>query len=294
MNALRDTLKAYEEQIGQELSRLYPDPGQVRQSVLYEAMAYSLTAGGKRLRPVLLLECCKMVGGDAEKAMPLALAIEMIHSYSLIHDDLPCMDDDDFRRGKPSCHKQFGEANALLAGDALLTGAFEQIGKATALSPEIRSRAVFLLAQAAGAAGMVGGQTIDLEIEGKRVDAQTLIGMYGLKTGALLKAACQLGVLAGGGSEEQIDRIGRYASAMGLAFQIIDDILDVVGDASVLGKPIGSDEKSDKTTFVTLFGLEGARQEAARYTEQAMDELQKFENHQFLSELTTSLLKRNY
>lgn len=293
MMSFEERLKHYEINVNQALEAAVPSPGG-RQSVIYEAMRYSLTAGGKRLRPALVLEFCRMFGGSEEAAMPFAMAVEMIHCYSLIHDDLPCMDDDDMRRGQPSCHKKFGEANALLAGDALLTAAFEQIGNSNLLSSGARAKAAALMAQFAGAAGMVGGQVIDLSYEGKPLTEEILTEMYSLKTGALLQAACSLGTLAGGGDQTALERAGQYAKALGLAFQIVDDILDVTGDEVVLGKPIGSDVESEKTTFVTLFGLEKAREIAAAYTKQALKIASEFPNHEFLLDLTKYLLERDH
>lgn len=293
MIMFKEKLKQYENSINCALSAALPKRSELKQAVVYDAMRYSLMAGGKRLRPVLVLEFCKAFGGNKEKAMPLALAVEMIHSYSLIHDDLPCMDDDDYRRGKPSCHKQYGEANALLAGDALLTMAFEMIGTAQELSPEIRVKASAYLAKLAGASGMVGGQIIDLASEGKTVNEEILTEMYILKTGALLKASCVLGVLAGGGDDDMIKSAARYAESLGMAFQIIDDVLDVTGDETVLGKPIGSDAESKKVTFVTLLGIENAKRRAAYYTDEAKKTLEKFPNNEFLMDLTKYLLDRD-
>lgn len=293
MITFKDKLEQYENSVNSALNAALPAENGTRQAAVYNAMRYSLMAGGKRLRPMLTLEFCRMSGGSAEEAMPFALAVEMVHSYSLIHDDLPCMDNDDYRRGKPSCHKQFGEANALLAGDALLTMAFEMIGRAGKLPAEVRSKAASYLAERAGAAGMVGGQVIDLSSEGKPVGKEVLIEMYALKTGALLQAACGLGVLAGGGDETMFELAGQYASAVGMAFQIIDDILDVTGDETVLGKPVGSDAESQKATFVTLFGLDGAKKQAAYYTDEAKKKLEKFPDHEFLMDLTKYLLERD-
>ncbi len=293
MTTFKERLRQYGDLINCALDAAVPEENKTKQSAVYNAMRYSLMAGGKRFRPVLTLEFCKISGGNVEGAMPLALAVEMIHSYSLIHDDLPCMDNDDYRRGKPSCHRQFGEANALLAGDALLTTAFQMIGRADELSAGARLKAVAYLAERAGAAGMVGGQVIDLSSEGKPIGKETLVEMYALKTGALLQAACGLGVLAGGGNDTMFELAGQYALALGMAFQIVDDILDVTGDEAVLGKPVGSDAESQKTTFVTLFGLDGAKEQAAYYTEESKKILTKFPDHEFLMDLTKYLLERD-
>ena len=263
------------------------------QSVVYQAMDYSLMAGGKRLRPVLVLEFCKMFGGTPEDALPLACAVEMIHSYSLIHDDLPCMDDDDFRRGKPSCHKQFGEANALLAGDGLLTAAFSSIAEMGALAAEQKVNCISVLAQCAGVKGMVGGQIIDLKTETGEIEKDLLVEMYSLKTGALLTASCLLGAYAGNASDEYFDLIKDYAKYLGLAFQVVDDILDVTGNQEILGKPIGSDNENHKTTFVTLYGVDGASKKAQEYTASAKQALSQLPNNEFLMALTDFLCVRD-
>ena len=234
---------------------------------LYDAMRYSLLAGGKRLRPVLLLEACRLCGGAVEDALPFAGAIEMVHTYSLIHDDLPCMDDDDLRRGRPTNHKVFGEANAVLAGDGLLTAAFEtMLAPGQKLPPERVLAAAGILARAAGGRGMVGGQVLDMAGEGRALGLTEVEELQRLKTGALIRAAVEMGCAVAGGAEEQREALCRYADCLGLAFQIQDDILDVVGDEATLGKPIGSDVRSDKTTFVALKGLADCRILAVSYT----------------------------
>ncbi len=258
-----------------------------------QAMAYSAEAGGKRIRPVLLLEFCRIAGGEVLKALPLACAVEMIHTYSLIHDDLPCMDDDDLRRGKPSCHKQFGEATALLAGDGLLTMAFEMIAGAE-LPAEICIGAVKILSARAGVHGMIGGQEMDLQNEekGSKAKAEMLERTYALKTSALLQSACEIGVLAGGGSREAVQKAGEYAYHLGLAFQIVDDILDVTGDEMTLGKPIGSDEENGKATFVSLYGVDKAQKLASEHSDKALSTLQYFSGSGELKTLTEKLLFR--
>ena len=258
-----------------------------------QAMAYSAEAGGKRIRPVLLLEFCRILGGEVEKAVPFACAVEMIHTYSLIHDDLPCMDDDDLRRGKPSCHKQFGEATALLAGDGLLTMAFSMIAGAD-LPSGIRIGAVRILSERAGVFGMIGGQEMDLQNEekGSEISPETLERTYALKTSALLQSACEMGALAGGGDREAVRKAGEYAHHLGLAFQIIDDILDVTGKEETLGKPIGSDEENGKATFVSLYGLEKARKLASEHSAMALSALQYFSGGGELKTLTEKLLFR--
>ncbi len=263
--------------------------------VVKDAMAYSLKAGGKRIRPILVLEFCRMCGGDIKNALPFACAVEMVHCYSLIHDDLPCMDDDDMRRGKPSCHIQFGEANALLAGDALLTLAFDVLSSASAtglVSSQACVKAVSTLAKCAGMDGMIGGQVMDLLFENKPMDENILHQIHTKKTAALIKSACVLGSLAAEASDEMILKSETYAHNLGLAFQIVDDILDVVGTEESLGKPIGSDKENGKTTFVTLFGLEGAKKMAQEATTKALDTLKIFSDYGYLENLTNSLLTR--
>lgn len=257
-----------------------------------EAMAYSLEAGGKRLRPMLALEFCRLAGGEPEKAMPFACAVEMIHTYSLIHDDLPCMDNDDMRRGKPSCHKAFGEATALLAGDALLTKAFEMLSKAE-LPPERIVKAAAILSRCAGIDGMIGGQAVDLLNEVQAPDFSTLELTCRLKTAALLQAACLLGTAAAG-SDQMADKAREYGLNLGLAFQIVDDILDVTGDSALLGKPVGSDAENGKTTFVTLCGLEKARELAEKYSRGAVEVLAQIPGSEDLSRLTEQLLLRKH
>lgn len=264
------------------------------QSSVADAMDYSLEAGGKRIRPVLVLAFCHMCGGDYRKAAAPAAAIEMIHTFSLIHDDLPCMDNDDFRRGKPSCHKKFGEACAVLAGDALAIRPFQVIAESE-LNDSMKIKLIAELACSSGAEGMIGGQIIDMENEQRStVNGENLRMMYALKTGRLIKTSCVMGCIAAEASDEQVKNAEEYAHCLGLAFQIIDDILDVTGDEAALGKPIGSDAKENKTTFVTLYGIENAREEAVKLTDKAMKILGRFDNNEFLIELTKYLLDRNY
>ena len=262
------------------------------QSSVADAMDYSLEAGGKRIRPVLVLAFCHMCGGDYRKAAAPAAAIEMIHTFSLIHDDLPCMDNDDFRRGKPSCHKKFGEACAVLAGDALAIRPFQVIAESE-LNDSMKIKLIAELACSSGAEGMIGGQIIDMENEQRStVNGENLCMMYALKTGRLIKTSCVMGCIAAEASDEQVKNAEEYAHCLGLAFQIIDDILDVTGDEAALGKPIGSDAEENKTTFVTLYGIE--REEAVKLTDKAMKILGRFDNNEFLIELTKYLLDRNY
>ncbi len=287
---MQEYLAAIDAALEQILSRNPLTPHRV-----LDAMHYSVFAGGKRIRPCLTLAFCQLCGGDPMAALPFACGIELVQTYSLIHDDLPCMDDDDFRRGKPSCHKQFDEATALLAGDALLTMAFESLSQAE-LPPERVVKAVEIFSRLIGVVGMIGGQEMDLEAENPdtRPDLDTLRTLCARKTCALLQASCQLGVLAAGGTEEQLTAAGEYAYQLGMAFQIVDDILDVTADPEKLGKPVGSDAANGKVTHVTLLGLEGASQEADRYTARALSLLERFPGSEPLKELTRNLLHRDY
>lgn len=243
------------------------------------AVRYSLFAGGKRLRPILVLAAAETVGGRIEDALPAAAAFEMIHTYSLIHDDLPAMDDDSLRRGKPTSHVVFGDAIAILAGDALQTHAFRVLAEGdTPISAERRLRAVALLADASGAGGMVGGQVADLEAEGRPIDADGLDFIHRHKTGALIRAASEVGAVVGGGDDDDIVHLARYGEAVGLAFQIIDDILDVTGSAETLGKSAGKDEKAGKATYPQVHGIDNARARASELVERALEELASFEN----------------
>ena len=261
----------------------------VPQQTIIESMRYSLLAGGKRLRPIFVLDFCRMCGGDWKAAAPFAAALEMIHTYSLIHDDLPCMDNDDLRRGKPTNHKVYGEAIAVLAGDGLLTEAFSMVASAP-FSAEVRIRAVQVLAQYAGALGMVGGQVLDIQSESRECTEQEVLNIQERKTGALIKAACVLGVLAGGGSEEQITWAEKFARHLGLAFQIRDDILDVIGTKEEMGKSVGTD--AGKNTFVNLHGLEICERMVKVQTAAAMDCLYFFENNSYMLSLAKSLTDR--
>lgn len=239
------------------------------------AMAYSLEDGGKRIRPYLTLAFCSLCGGDTQKAEPFAAAVEYIHTYSLIHDDLPCMDDDDIRRGKPASHIKFGEANALLAGDALLTRAFGILAEAD-LPPSAIVRAVCALSQYAGSEGMIGGQYLDLCNEKRSCDIEALTQTDRLKTGALMTVACVLGCIAADAEWEKIAAAEEFAESLGIAFQIQDDILDVTADSKELGKPVGSDSKNGKSTYVSLLGLEFASEQVKAYTEKAKSALDIF------------------
>ena len=261
---------------------------------MLEAMSYSLENGGKRIRPALTLEFCRICGGDVKSAVPFALAVEMIHTYSLIHDDLPCMDDDDMRRGKPSNHKVFGYANALLAGDGLLTLAFETLLSAPDLSFEQKAKAGLELAKAAGCAGMIAGQVMDLENEGKKAALDEVSATDRLKTGELIRAAALLGCIAAGADEEKKKAATEYCDNIGLAFQIVDDILDVTSDDITLGKPVGSDSENEKSTYVSLLGLEKSKEFADELTQKAKAALEIFgKEKDFLAQLADKLASRN-
>ena len=261
--------------------------------LMLRAMAYSLKNGGKRIRPMLTLEFCRVCGGDFMKALPLAVGVEMIHTYSLIHDDLPCMDDDDMRRGKPSSHKVFGEANALLAGDSLLTLAFETVLSAPALSGEAKAKAGLELAKAAGCSGMIAGQVMDLANEGRAAALDEVKATDRRKTGELIKVSAVLGCIAANADEEKIKAAEKYCENIGLAFQIVDDILDVTSDEETLGKPIGSDSENEKSTYVSLLGLEESSHYASELTENAKKSLEIFGSEgEFLLELADRLSDR--
>ena len=261
---------------------------------LLESECYSLFAGGKRIRPTLTLEFCRLFGGDDKAALPFACAVEMIHTYSLIHDDLPCMDDDDLRRGKPTNHKVFGEAVALLAGDSLLTGAFEAAASNTEAGAEASAMAVAYLASCAGRYGMIGGQIMDIEGEKKKLTPDALMKLHSLKTGALISAACVLGALAAGYKlgDPVMENVVTYAENIGLAFQIVDDILDATGDEAELGKRIGADAEREKNTFLSFYSIEEAQFYADRLTMDAIRAVQSFEGSEVLVALAEWLAKR--
>lgn len=262
-------------------------------STLKESMLYSLQAGGKRIRPLLLyavLESCEKEKTLGDKA---ALALEMIHTYSLIHDDLPAMDDDDLRRGKPTNHKVFGEATAILAGDALLTHSFHLIAGEERLTPEVKVEIINLLSLASGANGMVGGQTADMEAEGRAINAADLEAIHTHKTGDLLAVSLQIGAIIAGASREEQHHFQQFGRHIGLSFQIKDDLLDVEGDEALIGKPVGSDEDNDKNTYVKLLGLTGAKEKLAWHTDQASKELDLISgNTNILRELAEYIEKR--
>lgn len=264
--------------------------------IIHEAMHYAIFNGGKRLRPIMVLEGAQLAGGNQESAVPVACALEMIHSYSLVHDDLPAMDNDDLRRGKPTCHIVFGEANAILTGDALLTGAFAVMTESAAMpgvKPDNLIRIIREIAEAAGSQGMIGGQVIDLQSEGQDIDYETLKILHSLKTGKLFQTALRSGAILGDMTQQGLQSIDKYAHNFGLAFQITDDILDINGNEEVIGKPAGSDAKNAKTTYPGLFGLEKSRQLAEDCVQACIDSLQDFgPEADFLRQLACFILQR--
>ena len=278
--------------IEEALKQYYTEDGDL--ATLLNAERYSLFAGGKRIRPILTLEFCRLFDGEEAAALPFACAVEMIHTYSLIHDDLPCMDDDDLRRGKPTNHKVFGEATAILAGDALLTGAFEAAASNTEAGAEASAKAVAYLASCAGRYGMVGGQSMDLAGEQKKLTLDELLKLHSLKTGALISAAAVLGALAAGltFSDPRMQDVITYAENIGLAFQIVDDILDQTGETELLGKTVGSDAENQKNTFLSFFTPDEARYYAQRLTAEATLPLKKYKNSDALCALAEWLMTR--
>ena len=283
----------YKPIIENRIDELLPETNSPYNEVV-KASRYSLKLGGKRIRPIIMMEFCRLFSGDYKNALDFAIALEMIHTYSLIHDDLPCMDNDDFRRGKPSCHKAFSEDMALLAGDALLTEAYSVAANAD-VDDSVKVKAVLTLSQMAGFSGMLGGQVIDLSFVKNTPDLEALCDMYARKTGCLLRAAAIIGATVGGANEVDVNNADLFAQKVGLAFQIIDDILDVVADPELLGKPVGSDDKNQKTTFVSLLGLEGAKKEAKKLTDEALLILDGFNgNTENMKAITKYLLDRNF
>ncbi len=282
----------YQNDINSALDCAIPEKD-VLYSKVFTAMRYSLNAGGKRIRPMLVLEFARIFGVDQKNAMPFAVALEMIHTYSLIHDDLPCMDNDDLRRGKPTNHKMFGEATAVLAGDALLNRAFEHIlTNADGIRPETTLRAMRCLAKASGADGMIGGQIIDMQSENTELSLSETELLQALKTGAIIEVAANMGCILGNADEEAYAASCEYARKIGLAFQIKDDILNVEGDAEKLGKDVGNDEESGKSTFVKLLGLEQCKARLAKLTEDAVGVAKKLPDSEFLIWLAYELLAR--
>lgn len=259
-----------------------------------EAMDYSASAGGKRIRPFLVLSVSDLFGGNSHEATQYATALEMIHTYSLIHDDLPCMDNDDLRRGKPTCHKVYGEATAMLAGDALLTYAFELIASDEEISADHRIKAVAILSRNSGISGMIGGQQMDLSGEGQFISYETMTKMHSLKTGALIKAACQLGALSASVEDEKIlSDLDCYAEGIGRVFQLVDDLLDESSTVEELGKPIHSDVKNQKTTYLTFMPAEIAKGLAEVITEKAIEAIMLYDKKGLLTEFAKYLQNRS-
>ncbi|MEZ4598991.1 MAG: polyprenyl synthetase family protein [Syntrophotaleaceae bacterium] len=277
---LKTYLDECRQKVDAALDRFLPAEDTLPQK-LHQAIRYSVFAGGKRIRPILMMSACQAVGGDAGRVLPAACAMEMIHTYSLIHDDLPAMDDDDFRRGRPTCHKVYGEALAILAGDALLTEAFRLLSsppEQDKVPGATVCRVLNIIALAAGSKGMVGGQVVDMESEGRDIDLPTLEYIHTRKTGALILASVQAGALLGGAGSESFEALSDYAEAAGLAFQVADDILDIVGDQAVLGKDVGSDAARGKATYPALLGLETARERARELRDLAIEALCGFDH----------------
>ena len=291
MSAFRQRYEQYRQAVETYLNGLFA--AEVPWSDLYESMRYSLLAGGKRIRPVLALEFARLAGGENawKDALPVACALELVHTYSLIHDDLPCMDDDDLRRGKPTNHKVYGETMAVLAGDALQAAAYHLILKNENMPAERRLRCALQLAEASGQDGMVAGQVLDTLHEPKT--EEELRQVHRLKTGAMIRAACIMGCIAGGGDEEMCKAAGEYALEIGMAFQIRDDLLDVIGSAEEFGKPIGSDREEGKCTFVDLLGIAGCEEAVLLCTEKAKAAASAYDAEGFLSVMADQLAKRN-
>lgn len=281
--------KTYCTQVEQFIQDWYRPCSILPQHELFEAMLYSLLAGGKRVRSVLAFEFCRMCGKEWQKATPFAAAIEMIHTYSLIHDDLPCMDDDNYRRGMPSNHRVYGEPMALLAGDALLTDAFA-VAATSGLKGASMGKAIRLLSECAGSLGMVGGQVLDIKSADRLCTEQEVMNVQTRKTAALISAACGLGVIAGGGTKEQYAAARRFGDALGMAFQIRDDVLDLIGTEEELGKSVGSDNL--KNTFVCMYGVKKAERMIKHYTEDAIKALRIFPDRKFMIEYARSLIER--
>ena len=282
--------RIYREKIEAYLASVYAPFASEPQKPIFEAANYSLLAGGKRLRPILALEFCRMCGEKPEKALPFGAAVEMIHTYSLIHDDLPCMDNDDYRRGRLTNHKIYGEGMAVLAGDALLTDAFSVATRAELKDPGQIGSAIAILSECAGSLGMIGGQVLDIMSEERACTQQEVLDIQSRKTGKLIIAPCVLGVIAGGGTEDQKEAAARFAALLGLAFQIRDDILDVIGSQQELGKAVGVD--GAKNTFVRLYGVEKCEELVKQYTQEAIASLSVFRDTEYMEALAESLTER--
>lgn len=277
----------------EETMRRYFAEKDTKKTTLYRAIEYGVMGGGKRIRPFLTLEFCRMLGGSDAAALPYAAAIEMIHNFSLIHDDMPCMDNDDLRRGRPTTHKAFGEAQALIAGDALIFAAFD-CALSGAADAAAQNRAVRELAVAAGADGMCEGQMIDMESDGVQIPFERLLELHAHKTGALIRAAAKLGVIAAGGDDAAMAAADTYGRGIGLAFQIVDDVLDACGSTETLGKPVGSDAKNEKSTFLSFMSADDALAYAARVTKEATDAIKGYPASGTLISLGEWLLHRTY
>ena len=297
--------KYYLELIETELAKSFKPAG-IPFDGLLESMDYSLMAGGKRLRPMLVLEMCRACGGNPEDALDMACAVEMLHTYSLIHDDLPCMDDDELRRGKPTCHVAYGECTAVLAGDALQAEAFGKILRSR-LPAAVRAACAGALADAAGVDGICGGQFLDMDAEGKTLDEEDMTDIHSRKTGSLIVAACRMGAIVAEAEKlvaedtsgvhrewfsDQEENAGMYGTALGLAFQVRDDMLDVLSTNEELGKPVGSDEREQKSTYMTLYGEEKCRNFIEKFTEMAKSSAMKLKHEKFLCELADELSGR--
>ena len=293
--AFKEDLKTKSAYI-EDLLKQYMPKEEGYQKTIFEAMNYSLSSGGKRLRPILTLESAKIIGGDVKEVIPFCVAIEMIHTYSLIHDDLPAMDNDDFRRGKPTNHKVFGDGMATLAGDALLNYAFEimlkeSLGKENA---DIRLKAIYEIARGAGIYGMIGGQVVDIESENKSIEKEKLDFIHMNKTAAMIVGCMRAGAIIGDATEEDLQNITRYAKNIGLAFQIVDDILDIVGDEKALGKPVGSDIENHKSTYPSLLGLEKSRCIARQLIEEGKSSIKDLPSEKdFLNQLGDYIISRD-
>ena len=277
----------------EDTMRRYFASKDTEKTTLYHAMEYGVMGGGKRIRPFLTLEFCRMLGGSDAAALPYAAAIEMIHNFSLIHDDMPCMDNDDLRRGRPTTHKVFGEAQALIAGDALIFAAFD-CALSGVSDAESQNRALRELALAAGADGMCEGQMIDMESDGVQIPFERLLALDAHKTGALIRAAAKLGVIAAGGDDAAMAAADTYGRGIGLAFQIVDDVLDACGSTETLGKPVGSDAKNEKSTFLSFMSADDALAYAARVTKEATDAIKGYPASGTLISLGEWLLHRTY
>ncbi|MGL5749822.1 MAG: polyprenyl synthetase family protein [Paraclostridium sp.] len=294
--SFKESLKERVSYIEELLSKYMPQEKGYQKTIL-EAMNYSLKAGGKRLRPILTLEACKVVGGNEEDAIPFAIAIEMIHTYSLIHDDLPALDNDDLRRGRPTNHKVYGDAMAILAGDGLLNYAFEimlsqSIGKE---NPEKYLKAINEIAKSAGVYGMIGGQVVDIESEDKKIEIEKLDFIHMNKTAAIMVGCMRAGAIVGDATEDELEEITQYAKNIGLSFQIVDDILDIVGDEAKLGKKVGSDIDNNKSTYPSLIGLEESKEVANNLINEAKDRIFGMTgDKEFLNGLADYIIAREY